>query len=102
MRTVKVIDWQTREQSQLPRFGQGRYMRWLVERTYDMVATQPLGSVEIEIYQAQSGVYAVYHPHFGTLECECLFVNIPSQEEVQMLVSSSKERLEPIRQIFGL
>lgn len=102
MRTVKVIDWQTREQSQLPRFGQGNYLRKPIEQGYDIVSTQVLGNAEIEIYQAKSGIYAIYHPVFGTLDTECVFVNIPSESEVQMLINTSKERLEPIKQMFGL
>ena len=99
---VKAIDWQTKEQFQLPRVGQDNYMRWLIVRAYDLVTTQSLGNTEIEIYQAGSGLYAVYHPSFGTLDSECLFVNIPSEDEVQRLVTNSQERLEPIREMFGL
>jgi hypothetical protein len=99
---VKVIDWQTREQFQLPRVGQDNYVRRLIAQGYDLVLTQPLGRAEIEIDQADSGLYAVYHPAFGTLDSECLFVNIPSEDEVQMLVSNSQQRLEPIQEMFGL
>jgi hypothetical protein len=99
---VKVINWQNREQCQLPRVGRDSYLRWLLARGYDLVTTQPLGRSEFEIYQAESGIYAVYYPAFGTLNSECLFVNIPSENEVQMLVSNSQERLEPIREMFGL
>lgn len=77
-------------------------MRLLIEQGYDIMSTQLLGNAEIEIYQTNSGIYAIYYPVFGTLDTECLFVNIPSESEVQMLVSSSKETLEPIRQMFGL
>ena len=102
VKTVKVIDWQTKEQQKLPRIGQGSYMRLLIEKGYDIVSTQLLGNAEIEIYRTSFGIYAVYHPVFGTLDTECLFVNIPSESVVQMLISSSIERLEPIKQMFGL
>jgi hypothetical protein len=103
LKTVKVIDWQTKEQQKLPRFGQGSYMRLLIEQGYDIVSTQMLGNAEIEIYRTSIGsIYAVYHPFFGTLDTECLFVNIPSESVVQMLISNSIETLEPIKQMFGL
>ena len=50
LKTVKVIDWQTKEQQKLPRLGQGSYMRLLIEQGYDIVSTQLLGNAEIEIY----------------------------------------------------
>lgn len=93
---------QTKEQFELPRVGQNNYVRCSIARGYDLVFTQPLGRTEIEIYQTESGIYAVYHPSFGTLDSECLFINIPSEDEVQILVSNSQERLEPIREFFGL
>ena len=102
MKTVKIIDWQTKEQQKLPRVGQGSYMRLLIQQGYDIISTQMLGNAEIEIYRTSIGIYAVYHPVFGTLDTECLFVNIPSESVVQMLISSSIERLEPIKQMFGL
>ena len=102
MISVRVIDWQTRARSQLPGAMKGNYIRWLVAQRYDLIATEPLGNTEIEIYQAVCDTFAVYHPSFGTLDSECLFVNIPSQDEVQALVTNSQKRLEPIREIFGL
>ena len=38
MKTVKIIDWQTKEQQKLPRFGQGSYMRLLIQQGYDIVS----------------------------------------------------------------
>lgn len=102
MRFVQTLDWQTRERSQLPAAGQGNFVQWLIDQGYDLITTKPLGNAEIQIYQADGGAFAVYHPTFGTLDSECLFVNIPSQEDVQILVTSSQERLEPLRQMFGL
>ena len=43
MKTVKIIDWQTKEQQKLPRVGQGSYMRLLIQQGYDIVSTQMLG-----------------------------------------------------------
>lgn len=101
MRFVRVIDWQSREQSQLPAAGEGNFVNWLITQGYDLVATEPLGNAEIEIYQADNGTFAIYHPTFGTLDSECLFINIPSEDDVKMLVNNSQETLEPIRQMFG-
>lgn len=89
MRFVQVIDWQTRERSQLPAAGEGNFVSWLIAQGYDLSTTEPLGNAEIEIYQADNGTFAVYHPTFGTLDSESLFVNIPSEDDVRMLVTSS-------------
>ena len=77
-------------------------MSLLIDPGYDLISTQLLGNAEIEIYRTSIGIYAVYHSVFGTLDTECLFVNIPSESVVQMLIGSSIERLEPIKQMFGL
>ncbi|WP_258183822.1 hypothetical protein [Chroococcidiopsis cubana] len=40
MEFIQVVDWQTRQKWELPRMGEGSYLRWLVERGYDLVEQQ--------------------------------------------------------------
>ena len=73
--------------------GEGNYLRWLVERGYDLVEQQQLGRGEIEIYRVTgSEAHAVYFPFLVELDVECLLVEIPTENEVREIVANVRQR----------
>ncbi|MBD2305681.1 hypothetical protein H6G17_09155 [Chroococcidiopsis sp. FACHB-1243] len=90
---IQVVHWQTRQRWELPRMGEGSYLRWLDEREYELVEQQHLGRGEIEIYHVTgSQTYAVYFPFLVELDVECLLVEILTQNEVREIVANVRQR----------
>ena len=89
---MPVLDFQTQGRSALPRLGEGNWMTWLSEQGYlieDRVALiEDDPNSEIELYfNSEANVWAMYHPlHHGQTETECLYINIPIEEQARNLV----------------
>jgi hypothetical protein len=97
METIRVIDWNTKQQFQLPRIGKGDWINWLIVQNYEIIDLVKLGYTAIEIHKANNiNLYAVYCPYFSRFDTECLFVNISQEEQARSLISIIKQQLEPL------
>jgi hypothetical protein len=97
MRDVKVIDWKSKKESNLPRFGEGNWIKWLITNGYDIIDQIELGQTEINLYKAEGReLYAIYCPYFINLDTERLFVDIPTEEEARLFIIAIKKMLEPM------
>lgn len=89
---LPVLDFQTQVRSTLPRLGEENWMTWLFNQGYlieDRVALiEDDPNSDIELYfNPEANVWAMYHPlHQGQTETECLYVNIPAEEQARNLV----------------
>lgn len=94
---IQIVHWQTRQRWELPRIGQGSYLRWLDERKYELVEQQQLGRGEIEIYRVTgSETYAVYFPFLVELDIECLLVEILTENEVREIIANVRQRWQQL------
>ncbi|MEC4813149.1 MAG: hypothetical protein SAK29_07730 [Scytonema sp. PMC 1069.18] len=101
MNPVKVMDWQTKQLSELPPLGDDNWESWLLQQGYELIDKKPLGYTELALYQQKYvGVYAMYHPVYMGLETESLYVNIPTEEQVQQLVDIAQRLISGMEVMF--
>lgn len=89
---VPVLNFQTQDRSTLPRLGKANWISWLSDQGYgieDRIALiEDDPNREIELYcNLETNVWAMYHPVYqGLPETECLYLNIPTEEQARNLV----------------
>jgi hypothetical protein len=99
---IRVIDWNTKQQFQILRMGKGDWINWLVVQNYEIIDLVKLAHTAIEVHKAHNiNLYAVYCPLFATFDTECLFINIPKEEEARSLITKIKQQLEPLIAIIS-
>jgi hypothetical protein len=97
MDKVKVIDWKSKEESKLPRIGEGNWIKWLISNGYDIIDQIELGQAEINLYKVEGiETYAIYCPFFINLDTERLFIHISTEEEARLFITAIKKMLEPM------
>lgn len=101
MQAIKVINWQTKQKSQMPRIGEDNWINWLIDQGYDIIDSIRLGHTLIDLYKANSDIFAVYHPFFAGLDTECLFVNISTETEARELMTTAQQTLEAFKRLRG-
>ncbi|NJL62021.1 MAG: hypothetical protein HC903_09550 [Methylacidiphilales bacterium] len=97
---IRVIDWKTRESTQLSRTGNGNWVKWLISQGYDIIDATALGCAGIYLYKTDSleniDLYAIYFPYLAVFDIECLFINIPTEAQARTLIASVIELLQPL------
>lgn len=92
MNPMKVMDWQTKQLSELPSIGEGNWTNWLNENGYELIDREELGHTEIELYEnSKDGVFAIYHPNYLGLDTESLYANIPTEEDARQLMNVARQ-----------
>lgn len=103
MNPMKVMDWQTKQLSELPRAGEGNWSSWLRENGYELINREALGYTEIELYENPShGVFAIYHPMYAGLDTESLYVNIASEEDARQLMNVAQQLVAGMGTMFNI
>jgi hypothetical protein len=90
---VTVMDWQTRTTSDLPRFGEDSWIKWLISEGYELIDKVKLWDNTINLYKTENNIYAVYNPPFAGLDIECLLINIVSEENAYTLIYGIEQKL---------
>lgn len=92
MNSMKVMDWQSKQLSELPSTGEGNWATWLNENGYELIDREELGYMEIELYEnSKDGVFAIYHPNYVGLETESLYINISTEEDARQLIDVAQQ-----------
>ncbi|GAB1538590.1 hypothetical protein NUACC21_12520 [Scytonema sp. NUACC21] len=103
MNPMKVMDWQTKQLSELPRSGEGNWSTWLLENGYELIDREALGYTEIKLYENEKNrVFAIYHPIYAGLDTESLYVNIPSEEDARQLMNVAKQLVAGMGTMFNI
>jgi hypothetical protein len=103
MNPVKVMDWQTKQLSELPSVGEDNWATWLLEQGYELIERESLGYTALELYENEDAhVYAMYHPIYAGLETESLYINIPSQEEARQLMNVAQQLVTGMGTMFSM
>lgn len=101
MNPMKVMDWGTKQLSELPRSGEGNWTSWLSDNGYALIDREMLGYTEIELYENEdNGVFAIYHPIYAGLDTESLYVNIPSEAEARHLMNIAQQLVTGMSTMF--
>lgn len=89
---MKVMNWQTKQLSELPSVGEGNWASWLFQNGYELIDREELGHTEIELYEnSNAGVYAIYHPNYIGLDTESLYINILTEEDARQLMHVAQQ-----------
>jgi hypothetical protein len=96
----KVIDWNTRIFTKVTYTEKDNLIQWLISHKYILVNYVELENADIRIYQAKnidnSSLYAILFPDVAKLDTECLFINIPTEKEVYLLIDNVIEKVRPL------
>jgi hypothetical protein len=104
LKFLKVIDWKTRQYTQLSCTGKANWIKSLISQKYEIIDFTTLGITGINLYKTESveniELYAIYCPSLAVLDMECLFINIPTEAEARTLIASVVERVQPLIDTF--
>jgi hypothetical protein len=92
-KVIPVMDWQTKNYYDLPRFGKHSWIQLLITEGYELIDEVQLGNTTIDLYKTENNIYAIYNPPLASINLECLLINILSEENARILIHEIKDKL---------